>query len=337
MKNSREIVRIKFGSHLYGTNLPSSDIDIKSVYLPCGKDILLQRVKPTISDNTKLDPNSKNSNLDIDNESFSLQQFLKLLTEGQTIALDALFAPDSFLLPLSNGTVLDPLWTEIRSNKDRFLTRGINSFVGYARRQAAKYGIKGGRVAAVRAVLELLKTFDKNKKLLEYQDQLRSTIYNQDTPLEHAAFVDCKGPQPGQLIPHLEVCDRKIPFTNKVRQAVEVYQKVFDEYGARALLAEKNESVDWKACMHAVRVNAEAIELLSTGHITFPRPEAPLLLQIRKGELEYKKVSEIIESGFTAVGEAAETSTLRETPDLDFVDEIVAQSYLSQVVGGVVN
>ena len=39
------VVKIKFGSHLYGTNMPTSDLDYKSVYVPEGDDILLQRVQ----------------------------------------------------------------------------------------------------------------------------------------------------------------------------------------------------------------------------------------------------------------------------------------------------
>lgn len=331
MQNSREIVRIKFGSHLYGTNLPTSDIDIKSVYLPSGRDILLQRVRPTINESSKLDPNVKNSAVDIDHQSFSLEQYLKLLTEGQTLAIDVLFAPEAFYQPIEGGKRCDEIWTKIKDNRSKLLTRGVNSFVGYARRQAAKYGVKGGRIASLRKILDLLQGFDPAKKLANYEDRVSDLVHDQTSALEHMAFVKCKGPQEGQLIPHLEVCDRKVPFTISVKQAVAVYQRVFDSYGARALLAEKNESVDWKACMHAVRVSAEAVELLSTGHVTFPRPEAPLLIQIRKGELEYKKVSELIESGLAEVEEAAKRSILREKPDLDFVDEVIVEAYKTQL------
>lgn len=33
------IVRVKFGSHLYGTNTPTSDLDFKSVHIPPARDI----------------------------------------------------------------------------------------------------------------------------------------------------------------------------------------------------------------------------------------------------------------------------------------------------------
>ena len=45
----RTIVELTFGSHLYGTATPDSDLDIKAVYLPEPRDILLQRVKPAVS------------------------------------------------------------------------------------------------------------------------------------------------------------------------------------------------------------------------------------------------------------------------------------------------
>jgi predicted nucleotidyltransferase len=41
------VVEICFGSHLYGTDTPESDL--KGVYLPEAGDILLQRVTPSVA------------------------------------------------------------------------------------------------------------------------------------------------------------------------------------------------------------------------------------------------------------------------------------------------
>jgi predicted nucleotidyltransferase len=43
------IVAMRFGSHLYGTATPQSDLDYKAVYLPEARDILVQRVQSTVS------------------------------------------------------------------------------------------------------------------------------------------------------------------------------------------------------------------------------------------------------------------------------------------------
>lgn len=61
--------------------------------------------------------------------------------------------------------------------------------------------------------------------------------------------------------------------------------------------AESSEGIDWKALMHAVRILHEAHELLLYHQITFPRSESELLLRIRKGELPYQLVDEVIEMG----------------------------------------
>ncbi len=39
----KTLVRMQFGSHVYGTNVPTSDHDFKAIHLPEGRDILLQR------------------------------------------------------------------------------------------------------------------------------------------------------------------------------------------------------------------------------------------------------------------------------------------------------
>jgi len=49
------IARVTVGSQLYGTALPTSDTDLKEVYIPDIKKILLQRAdKITRNDDVKL-------------------------------------------------------------------------------------------------------------------------------------------------------------------------------------------------------------------------------------------------------------------------------------------
>lgn len=319
------IVKMQFGSHVYGTNVPTSDLDMKGIYLPCGRDIVLQRVKPTIVQNTKKDPTAKNSAEDIDMEIFSLQQFLKLMVEGQTVAMDMLFVPPAFWSPQSpRGRYL---WNQIQTNKDKLLHSGCAAFAGYCRQQASKYGIKGSRVSAMREVVEFLSQLPADDKLQKHW----GVIFNAFIRREHSNIVTCNGPN-GKELPHLEVCNRKVSIHTTVKYAHSIYKKIFDEYGQRALLAEQNNGVDWKALMHAVRVAAEAKELLSTGNIIFPRPEAELLLKIRKAELPYKQVAEMIEQGLVDLEAASVASTLPKEPNQKWIDDLVSTAYADEVV-----
>lgn len=311
------LVKMRFGSHVYGTSLPTSDTDIKGVYVPNAREILLQQVKGTLHSATKEDANARNTAQDVDTEVFSLQQYLRLLCEGQTVALDMLFTPREFYLNVPASA-----WHfDILGNRERFLHRGTSAFIGYCLKQAAKYGIKGSRMGAVRGILNLLALFPEQDRLEDHEATLQEACAVQ----EFSAIVD------GPTERFLEVCQRKVGLKCSVKHAKAVFQKVFDKYGERSLQAEMNEGIDWKALMHAVRVLGQAKELLLTGYITFPRPDADFLLKIRKGELSYREVAEMIEAGVQELAVIRDRSILPERPDTDFVDDLVMRVY-SEVI-----
>lgn len=60
--------------------------------------------------------------------------------------------------------------------------------------------------------------------------------------------------------------------TRHVEGGGQVYRRLGDEYGQRALLAGRSEGVDWEAMMHALRVSREAEELLLRHAISYPGP-----------------------------------------------------------------
>lgn len=315
------VVEMQFGSHVYGTNTPNSDLDVKGIYVPKGEDILLQRVKNTIVLSTKKVKTARNESGDIDSEIFSLQKYLELLLEGQTVAMDMLFTPKNFYRSKPS-----PTWELIQTEKHRFIHKGYSAFAVYCRQQANKYGIKGSRINAVRNTLELLKTVPGDVRLSEFEDKLSEL-----TKAEHIEFVNCKAPN-GGIEKHLEVCNRKIPMHAKAKFAIEVFQRIFDQYGHRALLAEKHQGIDWKALMHAVRICGQSKELLLTGGIEFPRPDRAYLLEIRKGERPYKEVAEKIEDGLLEMESASLRSTLRSTPDFKFAEELIIDAYHEEIL-----
>lgn len=322
----RNIVSIRFGSHLYGTATPASDLDIKSVHVPCARDILLGRAKGSISTKRAKAEGEKNYAGELDEESYSLQKYLGLLAEGQTVALDVFFAtPESMLAEPSQE------WREIVENKDRLLTRKSASFVGYCRTQANKYGIKGSRVAAARAALALLddavSRIGAQAKLREIADDVRglavSTEHMGVVPIEQAS---------GAIIDHFDVCGRKLSFSASIKHGRDVVAKLVAEYGARALMAEKQEGVDWKALSHAVRVGTQAIELLQTAHVTFPLPNAAHILAIKTGQLPYQAVAEEIEALLELVEAEAVRSPLRDEPDREWIDNYISRIYAKDIV-----
>jgi hypothetical protein len=318
------VVRIEFGSHLYGTNTPLSDHDYKSVYIPCADDILLQRVKGSTGHKVKRYDHEKNAPEDTDDEAYSLQRYMTLLAEGQTVTIDMLFAPEQI--------ISSPLWDEIRANKDRLITKRSAAFVGYCRTQANKYGIKGSRVSAAKGAMELFRHgIEVHGIQAKVGDWITDDFNNGN---EHTRIVT-KETTPGKFETYFDCCNRMVGFKNTLKEASSIFTRVYEEYGHRARLAQTNEGIDWKALSHAVRVANEAIELLTTSNVTFPLPNASHILSIKRGEVPYALVAEEIEGLLIDVEKASESSTLRDNPDTEFIDELVKRVYRESVIAGV--
>ena len=311
---------MKFGSFLYGTQTPTSDLDLKLVHVPDVDDILLRfnGEKDVISSSRKKAEGEKNTAADVDRESYSLHKYMRLIVEGQTVALDMLFAPDFALTQEPSYE-----WKLIRANKEKLITSKYMSFLGYCRQQANKYGIKGSRMAAARRAMEefkfLMEAHGAHTKIRDVLEFIKLT------GIEHIDFIyDGKE--------HMfDVCGRKCQVGNSLKVAYEMYYRLFDEYGSRARAAEANDGIDWKALSHAVRIGRQAVELLTTGTVIFPRPDAAHLLEIKTGKLEYKVVSAEIEQLLVDVEETAKKSTLRAEPDHEWIKQFLLKTYGNEV------
>ena len=100
------VIKMKFGSHLYGTNTETSDTDYKGVFLLTLEECLLNKIPKSCNLSTKKGE-AKNSSEDIDTEIYSLHKFINLAVEGETVAIDILHAPTNMLLYTSDiGVIL---------------------------------------------------------------------------------------------------------------------------------------------------------------------------------------------------------------------------------------
>jgi len=324
------IVRIKFGSHLYGTSTPESDTDYKSVHIPTARDILLQRAEAVRGTKVKVHEGQRNTADDVDDESYALHRYLQLLSEGQTVAIDMLFAPDWAIDGATAGVNL-LWWRRIQANKNLLLTKKSAAFVGYCRQQANKYGIKGSRVAAAKKAMEFFAECSKDCGGLTRLQDVRVSLYKAliDEADEHTAIV--QGGTVERPETFFECCNRKVSLGNTVKAAYEIYKRIYEEYGDRARRAESNEGIDWKALSHAVRVGWEALELLNTGAITFPLPHAPRILAIKQGRMPYDSVASEIEQLLEEVEKASLVSKLRNTADQAFIEELIVDAYGDEV------
>ena len=262
----------------------------------------------------------------MDYELYSPKKFLDLLAEGQTVTLDMLFAPDSAMMSPPQKE-----WLRIKALAPKLLTKQAASFVRYCKQQANKYGIKGSRVAAARIALDYLteaeNTHGSSAKLAVVADDLKTLV------VDHEFLSVGEDTEPnGNPVEYFEICGKKALFNASIKSARSIAQRLMDEYGERARAAERNEGIDWKALSHAVRVGHEAIEFLTTGHITFPRPEAEHLVDIKLGKLPFQKVSEEIEQLLIEVEAATALSKLPDSYDPAVIDDFIEQLHRESVL-----
>lgn len=261
------IVKMQFGSHLYGTDTPESDRDYKGVYLPSKDEVYLGKIPKSITVSKGHD-NRKNTKDDTDFEVYSLHYFLKLACEGQTVALDMLHADP---IHWQDGRV-HSCWINLVANRAWFYTKNLSAFVGYARTQAAKYGIKGSRLSAAKEAAVVLQSFGKARV---------ADIWHHLWENEYCHFLD------NGVHRIWQVCGKGVSETSSCELAVEMLCTFIERYGDRAKKAENNEGLDFKAISHALRAGYQARSIFLNGGFNFPLPEVDFLRDVKAGKLHY--------------------------------------------------
>jgi len=115
------IYKVIRGSHAYGTNLPTSDIDYSGIYILPHDDIMGMKYIDQVSD-------TKN-----DIVYYEIKRFLELLASNNPTVLELLNTPEDCVI------YKHPVMDIILENRDKFITKICkNSFGGYARQQIQK-------------------------------------------------------------------------------------------------------------------------------------------------------------------------------------------------------
>lgn len=317
------IVEAVAGSNLFGTNTPQSDTDYKGVYLPDPADILLQNVKNSISIKTN-NTDSRNNCTDIDCEYYAFNKFMRMLQEGQTVAIELLFTPESQIITKTR------LWDYIASLRHRFIHKNVSAFVGYCKTQANKYGVKGSRMGDIKCAIDKFKS--KNGRLKDHWGAIKE-LANDRENIELIQLPLNKNTQ-NILIEHISICSRNFNENVRVEYMLEALNKIYAKYGHRAQLAEKNQGIDWKALSHAVRVCYQAIELLREHKLTLPLPNAmrDVVLDIKLGKMDFtNEVQPLLESLVELVKVEEQISTLPSELDSEYINTIICDVYFEHI------
>ena len=240
---------------------------------------------------------------------YSLHYFIHLACEGETVALDMLHCPNDMIL------IKSYIWDQIVSHRRKFYTKNLKAFIGYARRQASKYGIKGSRLNDAQRVLEVFRGVNDASGRCKLRD-----VWDILPIGEHII----KHPPNESNIRMYEVCNRNIGELASIQYATDIVKKFCDAYGERARQAANNEGIDWKAVSHAFRAAYQVKQILTEGTITFPLKEVEFIKNIKLGKVDYMTVAAPkLDALITEVEELSKTSDLPMEVDREMCNNFI--------------
>lgn len=312
----KKICTYIYGSHLYGLNTEQSDLDLKSIYIPDFREIVLKDRIKGIKESTG-NPNGKNGPEDVDHEHIPLAKFVKMGIAGETLVLDSLHVR-KFVM---RGK-LAHLFDFMIENRQKFYTKSMKAYVGYVQRQAAKYGIKGSRLAALKEILDKLELL-----LMSHENDARLVDITHLLPQnEYAKLITYR--QHNHPVGMYQVFGKSHQLHTKLHEFYTRMRAEYEKFGSRAILAMKNEGVDWKAVSHAFRVAFQAKHIFLDGDFEYPLPESGFIRKVKAGKLDFKiEVQPELEKLVDEVKQLSAKSSLPEQCDSEFWEDFIVDSY----------
>ncbi|SRR5216683_1642498 len=335
----------RHGSHAYGTNTPTSDLDIKGVAVaPIAYHIgFLHQFEQA------------NKGFKNDTCIFEVKKFLKLAAECNPNIIELLFLDDRDILHL--GRTFKP----IRDNRDLFLSRvARHRFTGYAVAQLKRIETHRRWILNPPKTEPTRRTFDLPDNTLLPKDQLltaedlvckkleswevdlepvhpdtRIALQNRFEAVLSEMVVydryDLAGRALGMDSNMLEVMKRE----RQYRQARADWEKYRDWMKTRNPARHALEvqfGYDTKHGMHLVRLMRMCREILETGKVLVRRPDAEELLAIRNGAWPYDKLIAWAKKEESEMGALAAHSPLPKQPPRERIDWL-CQNVVSEFLG----
>lgn len=300
------------GSHLYGTNTPNSDKDYKGIYQTPVEDIILGKNQETIRFNSKgAGDHRRNTKDDIDYEYKELRRFINDALAGHMYAIDLLFSTPTHWLEY-NG-----IWQDIINNRQKLLSSDIKPYLDYIKGQAAKYGLKGGRLAEVIRFRDWLGTNFSSLQVGKVFDQFEQSEYIKLVQLPDKA---------GNAVPYIKVLEKHYQLSHKCGGLGYQLSNWIKEYGTSSVEAMQNKGVNFKAVSHAFRGCFQLKELLAFGHITLPLHNREFLIEVKEGKYPYPQLQDQLEELMDSINDIE--SVLPPQPDRAYWDEWLVNVYL---------
>ncbi len=352
------------GSIAYGTNIPTSDTDIRGVFILPEDDILGMNYVEQVNDTTN------------DVIFYELRRFIQLLSTNNPNILELLNTPDGCVV------YKHPVFDMILEQRDKFITKICrDSFGGYAIQQIKKasgknkkinnpqpvdakkpidfcYVINGGDSVLLRDWISKYKYETKfcGVSNIPHARDLYALFYDDRADLIHSGgllaslakkFYKSIGSSMGFGYKGLEIensNDIRLSLIPKGEQAITVFS--YNKDGYRSHLDDYNSYWEWvnkrnehryqdvvthgkgydgKNLMHCHRLLDMSLEIMKGEGINVRRANKDHLLKIRKGEFNYDEIVKLAEDKIKELDYLFELAELPMSVDRKFTNDLLVE------------
>ena len=293
----------KHGSHLYGTNTPTSDEDYVGVFVANEKYQLgLNTVEEVDCSVVSKDEDGKNTADAIDIKVYELKKFIKLLLGMNPNIVDLFFSHTN-----SEAVIFDNKELKVFfDNPQWFINdRLLLSFMGYAKSQLKKGRNKPQNYKQLKKFNEFLKDLVGeglgNNTLAEFRNDIKKLGLN----------VNAK---------QMQVNNLTFPLNYFVKKVYRMTNEKLKTSSHRAKSWEEN-GYDPKFFMHLFRLLNEGTQLATKGKLEFPLSDRNFYLSIRNGKYTLEELEKMMEEKFKEFEELKNKISLPKKPKTNLVEK----------------
>jgi predicted nucleotidyltransferase len=302
------------GSYAYGTNVETSDLDIRGIAVETSNEILGSSIFEQFEDRKT------------DTVVYALRKILKLMLNCNPNVLEILGTKDEHIF------ICNKYGKMIKDNKDLFLSkRAIQSFGGYASAQLRRlqnalardnYPQREKEIHILNTIKTQIATMKDRYEVFSKENLNIYIDKSKKEDFESELFIDVN-------FKHYPLRD----FKNIYAEMSNVI-KDYDKLNHRNSKKDTNHLN--KHAMHLIRLFLMGTELLEgKGINTYREKDREFLLKIRKGEFSYSEIFEMVNDYEKKFDYAAKNTSLKDEPDYDKVEELMISINRDVILNGV--
>lgn len=302
------------GSYAYGTNVETSDLDIRGIAVETSNEILGSSIFEQFEDRKT------------DTVVYALRKILKLMLNCNPNVLEILGTKDEHIF------ICNKYGKMIKDNKDLFLSkRAIQSFGGYASAQLRRlqnalardnYPQREKEIHILNTIKTQIATMKDRYEVFSKENLNIYIDKSKKEDFESELFIDVN-------FKHYPLRD----FKNIYAEMSNVI-KDYDKLNHRNSKKDTNHLN--KHAMHLIRLFLMGTELLEgKGINTYREKDREFLLKIRKGEISYSEIFEMVNDYEKKFDYAAKNTSLKDEPDYDKVEELMISINRDVILNGV--